>query len=77
VDAYATWTEPVKPPARDLVGRKSNRVKPPRKRKHASRGSSSGHIPRKKSVVYDDDESVEDGDHYAVDVRDEDNPLDM
>ena len=78
VDNYATWTEPLKPPGRDLVGRKSNRVEPPRKkRKHASCGSSSGRIPRKKSVVYDDDDSVEAGDHYAVDVRDEDNPLDM
>ncbi len=74
VDNYATWMEPMKPPARDLVRCKSKRAKPPHKHKHASRGSSSGHIPCKKSATYDDEV---DGNHYAVDVRDEFNPLDM
>ena len=69
----------MKPPARDLVGPKSNQAGPSRKRQRqrTKRRGSSNRSPRKTAAVYDDDEKADTSDHYAVDVRDEDNPLDM
>ena len=76
MDNYATFTEPMKPPASERSRRKSSKAKPPCKRKQSHMKSSDNRIPHKRYAIHDD-ESDGDGDHYAMEATDENNTLDM
>ena len=76
MDNYDTFAEAMKPPARKGSGRKTSKAQLPCKRKQNRMKSSNDHIPRKWEAVYND-KSNEDSEHYSVEARDENNPLDM
>ena len=77
MDNYGIFAEPMKPPARDRVGRVSSQFERRRKRKHADYRSSRDPIPRKKYSTYDDEVDGAANSYAVDDVRDEHNPLDM
>ena len=75
----------MKPPSRKRSGRKASKAEPPRK--HNPEPSCKGNrlkmksvdnrIPRKRTAILESSSSEEDGEAQTVDVRDENNPLDM
>ena len=76
MDNYATFTEPMKPPAREQ--RKSSQAKSSCKHKTKKHHMKliDDHIPRKRHATHDDKVNG-DGDHYAIDLKDVVKPLDM
>ena len=85
MDNYATFAEAMKPPSRERSGRKASKSEPPCKHKHEpsckrkrlKMKSVDDRIRRKRTAILESSSSEEDGEAHTVDVRDENNPLDM